>query len=336
MVNILKILITDYAWSSIEPERQVLSEIGAEIVVAETGDEKELLTYAPMVDGILTCWKPVRESIITKATRCRIIARYGIGLDNIDVDAATTYGIIVTNVPAYCVDEVSDHAIALLLSCARNIPIYNTAVKTGTWDQNIGHQMYRLRGKKIGIVGFGNIAKTIIPKVIALGLKVQVYSPRTSNDSIKQFNAEKVSFEEMLKSSDFVSIHAPLTAETHNMFSYHEFRAMKPTAYLINTARGGIIDIAALTDALKKGEIAGAGLDVLETEPPEFDDPLLKLPNVVITPHAAFISEESILELEVTAATAVKQVLTGKLPDSIVNPYVLERPNLRAKSLMKK
>ena len=172
-----KVLITDYAWSSIEPERQVLAEIGAELIVAETGDEEELLTYTHKVDGILTCWKPVRERVISKAKKCKIIARYGIGLDNIDVVSATENGIIVTNVPAYCVDEVSDHAIALLLACARNIPIYNTAVKAGNWNQKIGQQMFRLRGKTIGVVGFGCIAKALIPKAAALGLTVQVYSP---------------------------------------------------------------------------------------------------------------------------------------------------------------
>lgn len=336
MSNNFRILITDYVWPSIEPERQVLSDIRAEIVVAETGDEEELLTVASNVDGILTCWKPVRESVIANATKCRIIARYGIGLDNIDVDAATANGIIVTNVPTYCVDEVSDHAIALLLSCARNITRYSEAVRSGTWNQNSASNMYRLRGKTIGIVGFGSIAKTIIPKVIALGLNVQVYSPRTSDDAIKQIKAKKVSFGDLIRSSDFVSIHAPLTSETHHMFGHEEFRAMKPTAILINTARGGIVDTLALTKALESGEIAGAGLDVLETEPIDENDPLLKMDNVVITPHAAFISEESILELEVTAATSVKQVLSDELPESVVNPSVLERPNLRAKSLMTK
>lgn len=336
MENNFKVLITDYAWTSIEPERQVLEEIGTELIVAETGDEEELLTHAYQVDGILTCWKPVRESVISHARKCKIIARYGIGLDNIDVESATENGIIVTNVPDYCVDEVSDHAIALLLACSRNITVYNAAVKTGTWDQNSGQQMYRLREKTIGIIGFGRIARTLIPKALALGLNAIVYSPRSSAEKIEQYNAKKATFAELLEISDFVSIHAPLTEETQYMFSSDEFRAMKRTSFLINTARGGIVDSSALADALKNGEIAGAGIDVLESEPPNSDGPLLHLDNVIITPHAAFISEESILELEVTAATCVLQVLSGRLPDTIVNPYVLERPNLRAKSLMKK
>lgn len=331
-----KVLITDYVWPSVEPERQVLAEVGAELTVAETGDENELLTLAPTVEGILTCWKPVTDRVIRTATRCQVIARYGIGLDNIDVETATENGILVTNVPAYCVDEVSDHAMALLLACARKIPLFNKAVKSGTWDQNIGQQMYRLSGKTLGIVGFGHIGQAVIPKAKAFGLNVHIYSPRTSPDLIQSHSAEKVSFQELLKMSDFITIHAPLTHETKHMFSHDEFSTMKNTAYLINTARGGIVNTIALTNALQNSEIAGAGLDVLETEPPEVNETLLTLDNVVITPHAAFVSEESILELEVTAATCVAQVLSGQLPKSVVNPTVLEQPNLRAKSLMKK
>ncbi len=334
MSNNYTILITDYAWSSIEPERQILSDVGANVIVAESGDEDELISLATNVDGILTCWKSVRECVISTASKCQIIARYGIGLDNIDVEAATKNGIIVTNVPAYCVDEVSDHAMALMLACARKIPLFNSAVKTNIWDQNIGQQMNRLRDKTLGIVGFGHIGKAIISKAMAFGLKMKVYSPRTTQELIGQHGAEKVSFEELLTTSDFITIHAPLTSETQHMFSDDEFKAMKSTAYLINTARGGVVDTSALIAALQTGEIAGAGIDVLETEPPHQDDPLLHLENVIITPHAAFISEESIMELQMTAAKSVAQVLTGQLPTSVVNPTVLERPNLRAKSVL--
>ena len=335
MQNDWKILITDYAWSSIEPERQVLSEIGAELVAAETGDEAELLTFAPMMDGILTCWQPVRAPVIAAAEKCQIIGRCGIGLDNIDVDAATEHGIVVTNVPAYCIDEVSDHAMGLLLACARKISRYDRSTKIGTWEQNIGPEMYRIRGKTLGVVGFGRIARSIVPKAKAFGLTINVASPRTDPNLIQQYGAQKVPFPELLETSDFITIHAPLTPETEGMFKDAEFQAMKPTAYLINTARGGIVDTAALTNALRSAEIAGAGVDVLATEPPDDNEELLALDNVVVTPHAAFMSEESILDLEVSAATCVVEVLTGKLPESVVNPQVLEQPNLRAKSLIK-
>ncbi len=333
MQSTWKILITDYVWASIEPERQVLAEVGAELIAAETGDAPELQTLAPMMDGILTCWNPVREPVIVAAKKCQIIARYGIGLDNIDVDVATEQGIVVTNVPAYCMDEVSDHAMGLLLACARKIPRFDQAVRNGTWDQNIGPEMHRIRGKTLGIVGFGRIGQAIIPKAKAFGLAINVCSPRTDPKRIQQHGAQKVSFQELLTTSDFITIHAPLTQETEYMFSDAEFRAMKPTAFLINTARGGIVDTRALTTALRNGDIAGAGLDVLETEPPEPDTELLTLENAVVTPHAAFVSEDAILELEVTAARCVAEVLTGQLPESVVNPSVLEQPNLRAKSL---
>ena len=335
MQNNWKILITDYVWASIEPERQVLAEVGAELIAAETGDAAELQTLAPMMDGILTCWNPVREPVIAAAKKCQIIARYGIGLDNIDVEAATERGIVVTNVPAYCMDEVSDHAMGLLLACARKISRFDWAVRNGVWDQNIGPEMHRIRGKTLGIVGFGRIGQAIIPKAKAFGLTINVCSPRTDPNRIQEAGAEKVTFSELLATSDFITIHAPLTKETEHLFSDAEFRAMKPTALLINTARGGIVDTAALTRALCNGEIAGAGLDVLETEPPNSNEKLLTLNNVVVTPHAAFVSEDAILELEVTAARCVAQVLTGQLPESVVNPSVLKQPNLRAKSLKK-
>ncbi|MDE0400426.1 MAG: C-terminal binding protein [Candidatus Poribacteria bacterium] len=332
MQNNWKIFITDYAWSSIEPERQVLAKVGAELIAAEPGDAVELqtLALAPLMDGILTCWNPVREPIIAAAKKCQIIARYGIGLDNIDVEAATERGIIVTNVPAYCIDEVSDHAIGLLLACARKISRFDWAIRSGVWDQNIGPEMHRIRGKTLGVVGFGRIGQAIIPKAKAFGLTINVCSPRTDPKRIQVAGAEKVTFSELLATSDFITIHAPLTKETEHLFSDAEFRAMKSTAFLINTARGGIVDTAALTTALCNSEIAGAGLDVLETEPPNPNEELLKLNNVVVTPHAAFVSKDAILELEVTAAKCVAQVLTGQLPESVVNPSVLEQPNLRA------
>ena len=332
MPNKWKVLITDYAWHSLEPERQILAKIGAELIAAETGDEAELIALAPMMDGILTCWKPVTANVIAAAKKCQIIGRCGIGLDNIDVETATQQGIVVTNVPAYCIDEVSDHAMGLLLACARKIPRFDRAVKANIWEQNIGPNMRRVRGKTLGIVGFGRIGQSIVPKAKAFRLTVNVCSPRTHPELIRRHGAEKVSFSELLATSDFITIHAPLTLETQHMFSYPEFRAMKPTAMLINTARGGIVDTAALTAALTNGEIAGAGVDVLETEPPQPDEALLTLENVIVTPHTAFVSEESILELQISAAACVVQVLTGKLPDSVVNPSVLEHPNLRAKS----
>ena len=327
------VLMTDYAWPSVDPERKVLSEIGAELIVAETGAEDELVSLAPQADGILTCWEQTTTAVIRAAEHCQVIGRCGIGLDNIDVETATELGIVVTNVPAYCIDEVSDHAMALLLACARKIAIFDRAVKRRNWDRDVGPPVYRISGKTLGIIGFGKIGKAIAPKAKAFGLDVIVYSPSLSPHIAKSCEVQKVELPEMLTRADFITIHAPLNSATENLLGEREFRQMKETAYVINTSRGGIIDTAALHKAVKEGWIAGAGLDVLAEEPPAPKEPLIELDNCVITPHAAFASEESTYDLEVSAARAVADVLIGKMPESVVNREVLRNPLLRAKAL---
>ena len=327
------VLMTDYAWPSVEPERKVLAEIGAELLVAETGDEKELIALAPRADGILTCWKHVTTAVVETATQCKIIGRCGIGLDNIDVATATALGIVVTNVPAYCIDEVSDHAMALLLACARKTSLLDRDVKNGGWDRNVGPPMHRIRGQTLGIIGFGKIGRAIVPKAKVFGLEVIAFSPRLTQEIAQTHGVQRVEVPELVARSDFITIHAPLTPETHGMLGEAEFRQMKSTTYIINTSRGDIIDTTALYTALTEGWIAGAGLDVLPTEPPDADDPMPHLENVILTPHAAFFAEESVYDLEVGAATAVAKVLTGEMPESVVNPTVLESHLLRAKNL---
>ena len=327
------VVMTDYAWPSVEPERGVLAKIGAELIVAETGAEDELVVLAPQADGILTCWEQTTTAVIRAAERCQVIGRCGIGLDNIDVETATALGIVVTNVPAYCIDEVSDHALALLLACARKISIFDREAKNGNWSRDVGPPVHRIRGKTLGIIGFGKIGKAIVPKAKALGLDVIAFSPSLSGQTAQSHDVGKVDLPELLMRCDFITIHAPLKAETEKILGEKEFRQMKETAYVINTSRGGIIDTAALYKAVDEGWIAGAGLDVLAEEPPIPDEPLLKLDNVIITPHAAFASEESTYDLEVSAARAVADVLIGKIPESVVNPEVLKSPLLRATAL---
>ena len=328
-----RVIITDYGWPSVELERQVLAEIGAELIVAETGAEDELVALAPEADGILTNWKPTTGNVIQAASECKVIGRTGIGVDNIDVETATALGIVVTNVPVFCVDEVSDHAMALLLACARKVALLDRGVRDGEWDRDVGPSMHRMRGQTLGIIGLGKIGEAIPPKAKAFGLDVLAYTPRLTPQIAQKYGVECTNLQELIARSDFITIHAPLTPGTEGLIGEKELRKMKPTAYIINTSRGDIIDSTALHKALTEGWIAGAALDVLPQEPPADDYPLLGLDNVVITPHAAFMSEESIYDLEVKAATAVAQVLTGQMPESIVNPQVLENPVLRAKQL---
>jgi D-3-phosphoglycerate dehydrogenase len=325
-----KVLVTDYAWKSLDLERQILNTVGATLVVGGAGDEDELTQLAVDVDGILTCWKRVTEKVIRNAPRCQAIGRYGIGLDNIDVRYASQSGIVVTNVPHFCLEEVSDHAMALLLSLARKVTFYDRAVKAGIYDLQAGPPLHRIRGQTLGIVGFGKTARSLSLKAHAFGLKVLVHTRHHNDKQLAGYAVEPATFDDLLARSDYVSIHVPLTAETLHLFNLEVFRRMKPTAFVINTSRGDVIEAQALLKALDQGLIAGAALDVLSMEPPQHDDPLVLHPRTIITPHAAFNSAESLEELQRTAASQIANVLSGTLPSFIVNPEVLAQPNLRA------
>ncbi|MGH9161263.1 MAG: C-terminal binding protein, partial [Vicinamibacteraceae bacterium] len=316
----MKVLITDYAWPSVEPERSILAGAGAEVVVVETAGEDELAQLAVDADGILTCWKPVTEKVIRAAENCVSIGRYGIGLDNIDVDCATRLGIVVTNVPAYCVEEVSEHALALLLTLARKTAVYDRSIKAGMYNLQAGGPLYRVRGKTLGIVGLGRIGRRLAEKACCLGLRTIAFDPNLSAADVEGSGVELVSFPALLASSDYISIHVPLTDATRRLFDAGAFRQMKPTAFLINSSRGSVIDESALLEALDEGRLAGTGLDVLDREPPAPFDPLTSHPKSVVTPHAAFSSQESLLELQTTAATQMAEILLGKRPRNIVNP----------------
>jgi D-3-phosphoglycerate dehydrogenase / 2-oxoglutarate reductase len=324
------VLISDYAWRDLEIEKAILVRAGATLLVAETGAEDELTALAPEADGILTCWKPLTSKVIQAACGCLAIGRYGIGLDNIDVAAATRLGIIVTNVPAYCVEEVSDHALAMLLSLARKVTFYDRAIKSGLYDLQRETPLFRVRGRVLGIVGFGKIGRVLYRKAYGLGLKIIVHDPYVDRASVSGLDVEIVDFRSLLQRSDFISLHLPLTPETRGLFNRNALRQMKSGAFLINTSRGHLIDAVALRDALDQGIIAGAGLDVLPAEPPDADDPLIGHPRTIITPHVAFNSEESLIELRETAARQMAAVLWGRRPESIVNPEVLKQSNLRA------
>ena len=328
-----KVLVTDYVWPSVEPERAVLAEIGAELVVAPDGSEETLASLARDVDGILFCFAQVTDKVLRAAERCIVAGRYGVGVDNIAVDTATELGIAVTRVPDYCVEEVSDHVMALLLSWNRRVALLDNSVKTTGWGSvPLTMRMMRLRGKKLGIIGFGRIGRAVCRKALAFGFEVLAYGPRLTPETAAEQGARSVDMRTLLSESDFITLHPPLTYETQNMISRDELAMMKPEAFLINTARGPLIDEDALYDALTQGRIGGAGVDVLVDAEPPPDHPLLRLKNMLVTPHVAFYSQESTLELEERAAGEVARVLQGQMPDNLVNPEVLShaRANLPA------
>jgi D-3-phosphoglycerate dehydrogenase len=321
------VLVTDYAWPSLDPERAILAAAGAEIVVADSGDEDELVELSSGADAILTNWKPVTARLLANATQCMTVARYGVGLDNIDVAAATELGIVVTNVPDFCVDEVSDHTLALVLALSRRIVDFAGQTRSGGWDNKGFGNMHRLRGQTLGLIGFGRIARRVAGKARPFGYRVLAYSPSLTPGNHDGVTA--ASFEKVLRSSDVVSLHAPATPSTRNMIGESELAMMRPGSLLVNTARGALVDEDALRRALMEGRLGGAGLDVMDEEPPPPDHPLRSTPGVVMTPHASFYSVESVRELQETAADNVAAVLGGRLPRTVVNPDVLTSPHLR-------
>lgn len=290
----------------------------------QTLDEKSESTVAEAVRGahaiIVDAATPVTQSVIEGSDTLRVVGRAGIGVDNIDVEAAIAHDVTVVNVPYYSLDEVSTHALALLLACVRTVPQYNRAVKTGTWDWKIGQSLNRLSDGTLGLVGFGGIARRLAAKLRTFGVEIIATDPYVDAATMRNYDVEKVSFEDLLERVEFLSIHVPLYDETRHMFSTAEFERLSEDCILINTSRGSVIDQAALIEALETNQVAQVGLDVLETEPPAVDNPLLARDDVIVTPHAAWYSEESREDLSRGIAETVVSVLQGDSPHGIVNP----------------
>ena len=317
-----KVVITDCDHPSVEIEKEILSEIDPEFVLAYCNTEDEVIEVAQDAGGIINQYAPITRRVIESLKKCKVIARYGVGVDNIDIEAATEYGIIVANVPDYCIDEVSTHTMALIIACARGITLLDSKIREKKWDFTLAKPLFRTKGKTLGLFGLGRIARAVAQKASGFGFKIIAYDPYISkvNGEIKL-----VKFPQLLSDSDFISIHAPLTDKTRHSFGESELKTMKKTAYLINTARGPIIDERNLYVALKERWIAGAALDVMEKEPPDWENLLPKLDNLIITPHISFYSEESYVELKTKTAKAVLSVLKGGLPRAMVNPQAANK-----------
>ncbi len=315
----MKVVITDHVYPSLDYERQALSEIGAELVLAPCTSESALALVCKDADAVITCYAQITAEVIENMERCLLISKTGIGVNNIDVAAATRCGIAVTNVPDYCIDEVSDHALASLLCLARKIPFLNTYVKQGNWSFVEHRPIHRLRGSTLGLVGFGQIARALAQKARPLGLRLLVTDPFVDACVIEEFGALKVTLEELLRESDYISLHLPLTPETRGLIAKDTLSLVKPGAFLINTSRGQLVDEGALYEALLSGRLAGAALDVLEREEYDSKNPLFTMDNVIITPHSAFYSEEAVQELREKVIADCIRVLTGKSPKYLVN-----------------
>ena len=316
------VTVSDSVFPNLDPARQVLSSIGAELRMADSPTPEGIVAAAASSDALLVTYAKITAEMIQKMPKCRVISRFGIGVDNVDIPTATAAGIVVTKVPDYCIDEVSDHAMALLLAVVRKIPSSSARTHGGRWEMKAVVPIHRLRGSVLGLAGFGRIPQLVAPKAQAFGMEVIAYDPFVPEDVFKEAGVERVDLAPLIATSDYISIHTPLTPETKHLFNRETFNQMKRGAYIVNTARGPIIDEAALADALDSGQIAGAALDVMAQEPPP-PSPLFGRDNVIITPHTSFYSEESLVELQVKAAQEVVSVLSGKTPRNPVNPEVL-------------
>ena len=318
------VAVTDHVFPDLDQEREILTRAGHELRFERNAVSTEEVTAAVAgADAVLNCYAKMPSEVIRTLDRCRVIARYGIGLDTIDLDAANERGIVVTNVPDYCIDEVSDHALSLALALARGVTLLDRRVRTGSWTPTDARPLHRIRGRTFGLVGFGRIARALAVKAGALGYQVVATDPYVGDDTVRNERVEPLSFAELLERADVVSIHVPLTDESHHLIGSEALAKMKPHAILVNTSRGPLVDTAALRDALASGHLGGAALDVLEQEPPTPDEPLLQRDDVVVTPHAGFYSEESVGELQRKAVDQVVDALAGRRPPYAVNADVV-------------
>lgn len=311
MQEFSRIVVAGGTFPHLEPERRILGAIGAEIVDANRLSREEVISLARDADALMTDYFIVDANVIAALRRCRVICRYGIGLDKVDVPAASQAGIVVTRVPEYCIGELADHTIALLLAVTRRIVRYDAGVRSGSWNW-FSPGVRRLAGSTLGIMGIGNVGSAVAARAKPLGLRLLAHDPNQTEEQIRTRGAEPVSFARLLAESDIICLHAPLTANTKGLIGRQQIAAMKKGAVLINTARGGLVDQAALVEALRSGHLAGAGLDVLSPEPPASDDPILSLENVVLTPHSGHFSEESLIQVQTEAAQEVVRALTGE------------------------
>ncbi|HTP95751.1 MAG TPA: C-terminal binding protein [Burkholderiales bacterium] len=321
MATLAKVVLTDYVWESLDVEKKTLAGL-AELVALQTKQPAEFLDQAADCDALLNTYAgPITAEAMARMPKCRIIARYGIGVDTIDLDAATRAGIIVTNNPTYCIEEVAEHTLALLLACARKVAFYDRQVRAARWQVPPGKPLFRLAGSTLGLVGFGNIARQVALRAAAFGMRVLYSDPFVRPG---QFDApgEAVELPALLQQSDFVSLHPPLSPQTRKMIDDDALGRMKPTAFLINCSRGPIVDTDALVRALDAKKIAGCALDTVDPEPLPDPHPLRGRDNVIVTPHAAWYSEQAMVGLQAGAPNEVRRVLSGEWPVNVVNKAV--------------
>jgi D-3-phosphoglycerate dehydrogenase / 2-oxoglutarate reductase len=327
-----KVVATDTHLFPLREELEVLGALDCTVVSAVCKSEDETIAACRDAHVVLDTSAKITRRVIGELANALAICRYGVGVDTVDIPAATEHGIIVANVPDFCFDEVADTAMSLILSVPRKVHRLNALVHQGVWNKEVARPVHKFRGATLGLFAFGNIARNVCRKAAAFGLRILACDPYLTPERVREYPVTLVDFETLLRESDLISVHAPLTDETRHQFNEAAFRRMKRSAFFFNLGRGPIHDQPALTRALTEGWIAGAGLDVLEKEPPDPADPILKLDNVVFTPHYASYTEEAYQELQRKTGENAAAVLRGQFPKYLVNPEVKATARLLARN----
>lgn len=321
-----RVLVTDHVFADLETERSILEPLGAAVDLAQGTSESELIEAAATADAMLVCFAKIPETVVAAAADggCKVISRYGIGYDNIDIAAATARGLLVTYVPDYCLDEVADHSMALLLALARGVHHAGLAVRDGDWTVPQG-AVHRLGSQRLAVIGVGGVGRRVAERARAFGIETIGFDPYVEDWS--QVPAARAdSFADAAAEADFISLHVPLTEESRHLIGAESIAGMNRAPIIVNTARGPLVDADAAAEALDSGKLGGVALDVTEDEPPAPDHPLRDHPRAILTPHMAFYSVEAQAELQRRAAEEVARAFTGEPPDRPINPEVLAGP----------
>ncbi len=323
------VVLTDHVWRDLSIETGLFAPFGISMTAAHCKTEDDIIRIAAGADAICAIHAPVSRKVVKSLTQCKVISMSSVGYNSIDVDAVTDAGILLVHCPDYCIEEVANHTLALIMSCARGLFLFDRRIKDQMWEYQSAGILTRVSTATLGLIGFGKIARDVALRARGFQMDVQAFDPHAGDSIFEQNGVTRVSLEELLSTSDFVSIHAPLNETTKNMISGPQLTMMKSSAFLINTSRGRIIDEEALVSALTDGTIRGAAIDALSEEPPDFSSPLFNLGNVFFTPHAAFYSEEAVEEVRTRSANAITDVYNGIIPDHSVNRDVLTNGKLR-------
>jgi D-3-phosphoglycerate dehydrogenase len=307
-----QIVVTDFGFRDLDQERAVVEGAGGQLASFQCKSETDVIEAARDADGLLVQYAPITPTVISKLNRCKVIVRYGIGVDNVDLRAAQQRGISVCNVPDYCIDEVADHALAMTMALIRQLPETSQRLREGLWSSVPPRTMAATSQLLFATLGFGRTARAVLDRARAFKFTLATCDPYLSSAADIAEDVSVLSFEAVIRQADVVSLHLPLNTATSHLIDVPALAKMKPTAFLINTARGGLVDTLALADALRSGTLAGAGLDVFETEPLEANHPLLKCSNIILTPHIAWYSQHSVEKLQRMAAEEVMRALAGK------------------------